>query len=563
MNRFSRALLGCTALSLWMAGPALAAPPAATYPPGLGLSGGTLSGPLTMGPANSAPGSLVWAPFAQYYNGTGLQGSQAPGIGGLLAGGPSAAIYPIFEQPWFKTSSFTSGSPTFTVSDNGGLRVGQEIVDANMTSGARIKTISGNTITSTANATATASDLAQFGRQRWDAYSNFGANVLAGKRGYFGAAAQYATSPLAGGADLPNGPALYSISPDGGSGALFATLSSLDTGSVYGRSIADAAYAYNDNTTTAGKTAWARYTQAVNSSGISLTTFGEESSVGNTVDSAIVDPYQVNVGNSVFNHRVDCGNGYGYNNKCTAAFQLISNGGVYQSGFIFNNGSITPRMSASTSEAIALAQNYALDWYSAANTPTWHMYASAGSGGGALVMGASTLYLYGNPQVSDGNAYLSVKNTGNGEARIGPSGGNMVAIDGGTTGVTPSIQPANAGNTATNLQIGGSNGGGLLVSSPLQKTVSGTVAAAGTTQATATVATSDIVVVTSGTGGIKIASNTGGKQSVYNRSGSTINVYPTGSGQIEAFGVNAPASLANGGHATFECVSGSQCYQAP
>lgn len=51
MNRFSRAL--AVALSLWMAGPALAAPPSASYPPGI-QPGGPIDTNTTLGPGSSA-----------------------------------------------------------------------------------------------------------------------------------------------------------------------------------------------------------------------------------------------------------------------------------------------------------------------------------------------------------------------------------------------------------------------------------------------------------------------------------------------------------------------------
>lgn len=86
------------------------------------------------------------------------------------------------------------------------------------------------------------------------------------------------------------------------------------------------------------------------------------------------------------------------------------------------------------------------------------------------------------------------------------------------------------------------------------------VAAAGTTQATATGLANDITIVTSGTGGVRLSTNIGQRQEVFNRSGAPIKVYPGTSAQIESAGVNNPITLGNGAYAVFEASTATQVY---
>jgi len=73
------------------------------------------------------------------------------------------------------------------------------------------------------------------------------------------------------------------------------------------------------------------------------------------------------------------------------------------------------------------------------------------------------------------------------------------------------------------------------------------VAAAGTTQGTATVLTNDINVVTSGTGGVQIPGAAAGKYVVVvNKTGSAINVYPASGHSFDSLSANTPISLLAG-----------------
>jgi hypothetical protein len=83
-------------------------------------------------------------------------------------------------------------------------------------------------------------------------------------------------------------------------------------------------------------------------------------------------------------------------------------------------------------------------------------------------------------------------------------------------------------------------------------TVATSVAAAGATQATATPLTKQSNTVTSGAGGVLLLNlQAGQSQTVRNRSGNNVSVYPPAGSQIEALGANAPSTVANGADATF------------
>lgn len=84
------------------------------------------------------------------------------------------------------------------------------------------------------------------------------------------------------------------------------------------------------------------------------------------------------------------------------------------------------------------------------------------------------------------------------------------------------------------------------------------VAAAGTTQGTATILNAKTNLVTSGTGGVVV--NILQTTKIVNRAGVTINVYPNSGAAIDALGTNAAATLLNGNSATLEPASATQWY---
>lgn len=93
-------------------------------------------------------------------------------------------------------------------------------------------------------------------------------------------------------------------------------------------------------------------------------------------------------------------------------------------------------------------------------------------------------------------------------------------------------------------------------------TVAPTVAATGKTQATATQLSSQNNTVTSqtagGTGVMLSALQAGQQQTVRNRTGVSISVYPQPGSQIEALGVNQAFTLTNGSDAIFSFDTATQ-----
>ena len=80
----------------------------------------------------------------------------------------------------------------------------------------------------------------------------------------------------------------------------------------------------------------------------------------------------------------------------------------------------------------------------------------------------------------------------------------------------------------------------------IQGLVNGSVAAAGTTQGTATALTRSISAVTSGTGGVVLKSaDIADEQEIINLSGAAITVYPPGSERINSLSASAGFLLGN------------------
>jgi hypothetical protein len=96
---------------------------------------------------------------------------------------------------------------------------------------------------------------------------------------------------------------------------------------------------------------------------------------------------------------------------------------------------------------------------------------------------------------------------------------------------------------------------------------SANLAAAGSTQATATAATLDYNEFTSGAGGAILAALQPSQfQVVYNGIGGNLSVYPATSGEIDALGVNSPYTLGSGKTQIFWCpkllTSGATFYRS-
>jgi hypothetical protein len=95
-----------------------------------------------------------------------------------------------------------------------------------------------------------------------------------------------------------------------------------------------------------------------------------------------------------------------------------------------------------------------------------------------------------------------------------------------------------------------------------QFSITASATAAGTSQGTATAITTQKTIFTSvasGTGAV-LSSALASPQSIYNRGGSSLIVYPPSGAQIEGYGTNNPVSVVVGGSASFQCPTSTQCY---
>ena len=163
-------------------------------------------------------------------------------------------------------------------------------------------------------------------------------------------------------------------------------------------------------------------------------------------------------------------------------------------------------------------------------------------------------------------------------------GGNDVNIGSGTAaaglfaGITTGALSIATSETSGTITIGGTAGTGnillgrstsasgqnIYIGASGNRVVYGinaAVAAAGTTQGTATAVNATITNVTTGTGGVVLPTAVAGMRLlVRNGTGSAINIYPAASGVINALGANNPYSLAAGGVIELFATTTTQWY---
>lgn len=91
------------------------------------------------------------------------------------------------------------------------------------------------------------------------------------------------------------------------------------------------------------------------------------------------------------------------------------------------------------------------------------------------------------------------------------------------------------------------------------------IAIAGTTQATATAITAEVVVLTSGTGGARLPAPSGINHTVrvYNRAGATCKLYPHVGGKVNNGAANAELSLPTDKACIVTAVSATEWYSFP
>jgi hypothetical protein len=171
---------------------------------------------------------------------------------------------------------------------------------------------------------------------------------------------------------------------------------------------------------------------------------------------------------------------------------------------------------------------------------------------GVLTLGTAgvTTTVNGNVNAAASNQTIALSPTGSGTVTIQPAGGLT-------------INPTTAGNI-NNTNIGATTAGtGRFSTITATSSITyntAVIAAAGTTQATATtITTADVNFVTSGTGGVALpAAVAGRKIAIINRTSAAINVWPVNGGDDTIDGVGTGASayvLQVGEYGEFDCSS--------
>ncbi|NEU14313.1 hypothetical protein G3T14_19590 [Methylobacterium sp. BTF04] len=536
-----------------------------------------------------------------------------------------ASIQPYASNAIATTGSASLGSTSMIVSSTVGVNIGDPIiVDGGVPFDTQVAAILGNTVTMTEPAYAAYENApVRFGLDRWDLNAHVLTNTLGAQNVYIGAAAQgrgtWLSQVGSGGADYGQVSALQIINPLGGMGfSVGGRMSDENTGlkALYGGQIL-IDVDVNPATTAfpRGKPSWGLYHQAILRPGTIGGHLAVENSIASFQATADVDPWNVNPINRVVNYRVDAGIGpdpQGLNrsifrtpNPISAYFDMVNNGAPARNGF--NVGVLAlDTLAGRVAPFASLPPNVSLTWYSQAGTRAWDITstvsgvttlkainlrasdvlvnadwslsgANGSSRGYNLMTDGSVRWQIGKTATVDGSsnsgsdfAIAAFDNVGAYTGipllirrsdglvqmpKVAVSGGS---IDGTAIGATAPSPGAFTGLAAATATVAGD----ATVAGAVLPSVSPSLAAAGTTQATATAIVSGITIVTSGTGGIVLRNKIGERQEVFNRSGAALNVYPTSGARIEAMTINAAALIPSAGHAVFVCVAAAQCYQA-
>ena len=209
------------------------------------------------------------------------------------------------------------------------------------------------------------------------------------------------------------------------------------------------------------------------------------------------------------------------------------------------------------------AANYGVHTYGATGTP-----ASVAGAAGVLQGSASAIPAFTTTPTLTGTNFTGIGNgaltnssvTVNGTAIALGASGTVTAAAGTLTGTTLNATVVTSSLTSVGT-LASLTSSGVITGTSYITSASATVAAAGTTQGTATALTSDFNVVTSGTGGVVLAAATPGRvMTVVNKSGVSINVYPSVGHQIDTAGTNGAVVLINNGLIEVFCTASTQWY---
>ena len=328
-------------------------------------------------------------------------------------------LYPIYQQAASTTANTTNASSTITVASANNIAVGDTIWAAFVPAGTLVTNIVGTRVTMSVNSTATGIGTAvSFGKDRWSAGKTALVDTLGARQGYFGAASRgHSTwfNQYASALDYADVSAVFSLSTTGQAAATFATRDSDNPGGAGAGIIASQTYLISDSNGDAHPS-WAQYVESDLVGSAIGTHLQTESSIFSNWMPVVLDPYTPNATGMSVNHRFDCGKGWGTSPQdCSAPLQILNNGASYKSGIIFNNGALATL--GGLASAIQLPQSYSIDWFSAAGTKSFRLYADTTFVLNDPVHGKNALFVN-----TDGGLYLG--EAGQAGVVIGAATGN-------------------------------------------------------------------------------------------------------------------------------------------
>ncbi len=337
------------------------------------------------------------------------------------------------------TATTTTGQNTFTVSSGIAtkLSVGMSVNSSAFPYGSYISALSGATVTvailnGTGNAITTGAVSVQFGISRiWSPY--FGARTIMGTQGYFGSAAtgnttwnwKFVTSP-----DYPGNASIVSLNDAGTPAGYFAAhtanLTSAGNASTYSVFL----NAINDNPTYANSI-WGFYVQCEQAPGAAQaqTFCAEISPVNYGAPGSEVDPYTDNRVKNVETLRLDGGNGASGLSEGSDILHLVANGAKVLHAIDISAG-LLDFTSDPHAPALAMPQNAALTWYSAANQKGWSIYDATSTNVQNSLSFSETAMTSTQPiSLPNGSAAAPAVSIGSPQVGIYNNGGYTIALE--------------------------------------------------------------------------------------------------------------------------------------
>lgn len=203
-----------------------------------------------------------------------------------------------------------------------------------------------------------------------------------------------------------------------------------------------------NNNTSHAAFAWGAYFEAQQVTTTGGTAYGVEASVRSTSPAVTLTPYNTPPDGMTIGLQLDAGAGVSATGQynATAALNISSNPMAFNSGIVFRSGSLA--MTSSVADAIALPQDYAIDWYTPSGLLGPRIYSSVttNTSGQSISFNDGFLGVYsqaGSPLllVMASNTYV------NAAALQGSVAGNPVsyAVTGADTNIDIALEPKGTG----------------------------------------------------------------------------------------------------------------------